>query len=151
MVLTLGLSIPVPSISGLALLMLGTGMLKPNVSTIVGQLYSQDDKRRDAAFSIFYMGINVGALVSPLICGWVGEKVNWRWGFAVSAFGMIVGLIQYLLSGKYLGEAGLHPSSAGDPEQDRRQKRLVSLAITAFLLVIVVLGLLASRGVINVT
>src|SRR6266536_6118573 len=136
--------------SGLALLMLGTGLLKPNVSTIVGQLYTPEDKRRDAAFSIFYMGINVGALLSPLICGWVGEKINWRWGFAVSAFGMIVGLIQYLLSGKLLGEAGLHPASSGDPEQDRRQKRSGSLAIAVFLLVIVVLGVLASRGVINV-
>jgi proton-dependent oligopeptide transporter, POT family len=137
--------------SGLALLMMGTGLLKPNVSTIVGQLYTQKDRRRDAAFSIFYMGINVGALVSPLICGWVGEKINWRWGFAVSAFGMIAGLIQYVLSARLLGEAGLHPASSGDPEQDRRQKRLGSLAIMAFLLVIVVLGLLASRGVINVT
>ena len=106
--------------SGLALLMLGTGLLKPNVSTIVGQLYTPEDKRRDAAFSIFYMGINVGALVSPLICGWVGEKINWRLGFAVSALGMMAGLTQYLLSGsRLLGEAGLHPSSTGDPERDR--------------------------------
>jgi len=137
--------------SGLALLMLGTGMLKPNVSTIVGQLYSQDDKRRDAAFSIFYMGINVGALVSPLICGWVGEKVNWRLGFAVSALGMIAGLIQYMLSGKYLGEAGLHPSSSGDIERDKKQKRLGSIAVAAFLGAIVVLAVLASQGVITVT
>jgi POT family proton-dependent oligopeptide transporter len=136
---------------GLSLLMMGTGMLKPNVSTIVGQLYTQEDRRRDAAFSIFYMGINIGALVSPLICGWVGEKINWRWGFAVSAFGMIAGLIQYALSGRLLGEAGLHPASSGDLEQDRRQKHSGSLAIAGFLLVIVVLGVLASRGVINVT
>jgi POT family proton-dependent oligopeptide transporter len=137
--------------SGLALLMLGTGMLKPNVSTIVGQLYTPEDKRRDAAFSIFYMGINVGALVSPLICGWVGEKINWRWGFAVSAFGMIIGLIQYMLSGNLLGEAGLHPSSTGDLEKDRSQKRNGSLAVAAFLLVIVAVAFLASRGVFTVT
>jgi len=137
--------------AGLALLMLGTGLLKPNVSTIVGQLYSQQDKRRDAAFSIFYMGINVGALVSPLICGWVGERINWRWGFAVSAFGMIIGLVQYMLSGRLLGEAGLHPSSSGDPEQDRKQKRYGTLAVAGFLLVIVVLAILASKGVISVT
>ena len=137
--------------AGLALLMLGTGMLKPNVSTIVGQLYAPEDKRRDAAFSIFYMGINVGALVSPLICGWVGEKINWRWGFAVSAFGMIVGLIQYMLSGGLLGEAGLHPSSTGDPERDRNQKRYGSLAVAGFLSVIVVLAVLASRGVFTLT
>ncbi len=136
---------------GLAFLMLGTGLLKPNVSTIVGQIYSPEDKRRDSGFSIFYMGINIGALISPLICGWVGERVNWRWGFAVSAFGMIVGLIQYTLSGKLLGEAGLHPSSSGNPQQDRRQKRNGSIAVAAFLLIIIVLALLASRGVISVT
>lgn len=138
--------------AGLALLMLGTGLLKPNVSTIVGQLYAPEDRRRDAAFSIFYMGINVGALVSPLICGWVGEKINWRLGFAVSALGMVAGLAQYLLSGsKLLGQAGLHPSSTGDPERDRRQKRTGSLVVAAFLLVIVVLAVLASRGVISIT
>jgi len=138
--------------AGLALLMLGTGLLKPNVSTIVGQLYSPEDKRRDSAFSIFYMGINVGALVSPLICGWVGERINWRWGFAVSAFGMIIGLTQYMLSGSaLLGEAGLHPSSTGDPEKDRKQKTYGSLAVVGFLLVIVVLAVLGSRGVITVT
>jgi POT family proton-dependent oligopeptide transporter len=137
--------------AGLALLMLGTGMLKPNVSTIVGQLYTPKDKRRDSAFSIFYMGINVGALVSPLICGWVGEKINWRWGFAVSAFGMIVGLIQYMLSGNLLGEAGLHPSSSGDPEKDRAQKRNGSLAVGGFLLLIIVLALMASKGAFTIT
>ena len=137
--------------SGLVLLMLGTGMLKPNVSTIVGQLYSPGDKRRDAGFSIFYMGINVGALISPLICGWVGERVNWRLGFAVSGVGMVAGLIQYSLSGKYLGEAGLHPSSSGDAEQDRRQKRLGSLVVLGFLGVLVVLALLLSSGTIQVT
>jgi proton-dependent oligopeptide transporter, POT family len=137
--------------SGLALLMLGTGLLKPNVSTIVGQLYSEGDKRRDSGFSIFYMGINVGALVSPLICGWVGERVNWRLGFAVSGIGMVVGLIQYSLSGKYLGEAGLHPASTGDVEEDGRQKRLGSFAVAGFLIVLVILALLASRGVIQIT
>jgi POT family proton-dependent oligopeptide transporter len=137
--------------SGLVLLMLGTGLLKPNVSTIVGQIYSAEDRRRDAGFSIFYMGINVGALVSPIICGWIGERVNWRLGFAASAIGMVAGLIQYALSGKYLGEAGLHPSSTGDPERDRRQKRAGSFTVAGFLLLIVVLAVLASRGVISVT
>jgi POT family proton-dependent oligopeptide transporter len=137
--------------AGLVLLMMGTGMLKPNVSTIVGQLYAPEDRRRDAAFSIFYMGINVGALVSPLICGWVGERINWRWGFAVSGFGMIIGLIQYMLSQRLLGQAGLHPSSTGDAEQDRKQKRYGSLAVAAFLLIIVVFAVLASTGMIAVT
>src|ERR1041384_3104251 len=97
-----------PFYAGLALLMIGTALLQPNVSTIVGQLYSAEGRRRDAGFSIFYMGINVGALVSPIICGWIGERVNWRLGFVASAIGMIAGLIQYMLSKGYLGEAGLH-------------------------------------------
>src|SRR4029077_4523603 len=108
--------------SGLALLMFGTGLLKPNVSTIVGQLYGPDDKRRDAGFSIFYMGINLGAF-SPLIVGWVGEKVNWRLGFATSAIGMLMGVVQYLITRKYLGEAGRHPTRSGNPERANAQKR----------------------------
>ena len=70
--------------TGLVLLMMGTGLLKGNVSTIVGQLYAKGDPRRDSGFSIFYMGINIGALISPLFCGWVGERINWRLGFGVA-------------------------------------------------------------------
>src|SRR6266436_5794289 len=117
---------------GLGLLMLGTGLLKPNVSTIVGQLYSAADKRRDSGFSIFYMGINIGAF-SPLIVGWVGEKVNWRLGFATSAIGMLAGVIQYVITSKYLGEAGLHPASSGNPERDRGQKRNAVVGVVACL------------------
>ena len=80
---------------GLGLMMLGTGMLKPNVSVIVGQLYGPRRRRRDSGFSIFYMGINLGALISPIICGLVGEKISWRLGFAVSGIGMVAGMIQY--------------------------------------------------------
>jgi proton-dependent oligopeptide transporter, POT family len=137
--------------SGLGLLMLGTGLLKPNVSTIVGQLYSAGDNRRDSGFSIFYMGINIGALISPLICGWVGERINWRLGFAVSGIGMLAGLVQYSLSGKYLGEAGLHPASSGDPERDRKQKRLGLVAIIGVLSVLAILAVFASVGAINIT
>ena len=72
---------------GLGLLMLGTGMLKPNVSTIVGQLYAQGDRRRDSGFSIFYMGINLGGLLAPLACGWVGERIGWRLGFGHGRLG----------------------------------------------------------------
>jgi POT family proton-dependent oligopeptide transporter len=140
-----------PFYAGLALLMIGTGLLKPNVSTIVGQLYSAEDRRRDAGFSIFYMGINVGALVSPIICGWIGERVNWRLGFVASAVGMLAGMIQYVLSSKYLGEAGLHPASTGDPHRDRKQKRTGSLTVTGFLLAIVVLAVLVERGIFTVS
>jgi POT family proton-dependent oligopeptide transporter len=143
-------SIPV-FYAGLGLIMIGTGLLKPNVSTIVGQLYATGDKRRDSGFSIFYMGINLGAFISPLLCGWVAAKFTWRWGFAVSGIGMVLGLIQYALSGKLLGEAGLHPSSTGDPVRDQGQKRNGVLIAVALLLVLVVLAALASAGIIQVT
>jgi POT family proton-dependent oligopeptide transporter len=87
---------------GLGLIIIGTGLLKPNVSTIVGTLYTRDDARRDAGFSIFYMGINLGAFISPLICGWLGQKYDWHWGFAAAGFGMVIGIIQYVAGKKYL-------------------------------------------------
>jgi proton-dependent oligopeptide transporter, POT family len=87
---------------GLFLIVIGTGLLKPNVSTIVGTLYTQDDKRRDAGFSIFYMGINLGAFIAPLITGWLGQKINWHIGFAAAGVGMVFGLIQYVAGKKYL-------------------------------------------------
>src|SRR5579884_667332 len=108
--------------AGLGLLIFGTGLLKPNVSTMVGQLYAQGDRRRDAGFSIFYMGINIGAF-SPLLVSWIGEDINWRLAFATSGIGMLAGLAQYLITGKYLGEAGLHPVRLEDPAKDRAQKR----------------------------
>lgn len=136
--------------SGLGLLMVGTGLLKPNVSTIVGQLYSPGDKRRDSGFSIFYMGINIGAF-SPVIVGWVGEKINWRLGFATSAIGMLIGVIQYVATNRYLGNAGRHPATSGDSRRDHAQKRNGTIAIAAFLLALMVLAILASLGRIQVT
>ncbi len=137
--------------AGLVLLMLGTGLLKGNVSTIVGQLYATGDPRRDSGFSLFYMGINLGALISPVICGYVGDRYGWRLGFGVAGLGMLAGLAQYVLGGRYLGGAGLHPASTGDPERDRRQKRNAALAVGSGLGVFAVLGLLGALGVIAFT
>ena len=92
--------------AGLALIVLGTGLLKPNISSIVGQLYAKDDARRDAGFSLFYMGINIGALISPLVCGYLGQKVGWHWGFGAAGVGMTLGLVQYVLGRNRLGGAG---------------------------------------------
>jgi len=136
---------------GLVLLMMGTGMLKGNVSTIVGQLYAKGDGRRDAGFSIFYMGINLGALISPVICGYVGEKISWRLGFGVAGLGMLIGVIQYMWGARHLGTAGLHPASTGDPEKDRAQKRNAALAVGAGLGVFALLGVLGAIGVITVS
>jgi POT family proton-dependent oligopeptide transporter len=102
--------------AGLVLIVLGTGLLKPNISSIVGQLYAPEDQRRDAGFSIFYMGINVGAWISPLVCGWLGQKIGWHWGFGAAAVGMTLGVVQYVLGGRRLGEAGhltVRPANPG--------------------------------------
>ncbi|MEK6373422.1 MAG: peptide MFS transporter [Acidobacteriota bacterium] len=87
---------------GLGLIVIGTGLLKPNVSTMVGTLYRRDDPRRDAGFSLFYMGINTGAFFAPLVTGWLGQKINWHIGFAAAGVGMVFGLVQYVFGRKYL-------------------------------------------------
>ncbi len=116
---------------GLALIVIGTGLLKPNVSTLVGTLYSADDVRRDAGFSIFYMGINIGAMISPMICGYLGENIEWHLGFGAAGIGMTIGLIQYVAGAKYLGQAGL--DNCGTPS-DARHFRLGLIATAAVIL-----------------
>ena len=86
----------------LGLIILGNGFFKPNISTMVGGLYPPGDNRRDAAYTIFYMGINLGAGISPLVCGYLGEKINWHYGFAAAGVGMVIGLIVFLSYQKYL-------------------------------------------------
>ncbi len=86
----------------LVFLILGNGFFKPNISTQVGALYPAGDHRRDRAFSIFYMGINLGAFFSPLVCGTLGEKVGFHWGFVAAGVGMVIGLSVYLWGQKYL-------------------------------------------------
>jgi POT family proton-dependent oligopeptide transporter len=135
---------------GLVLVIFGTGLLKPNVSTVVGELYPEGGARRDAGFSIFYMGINLGAWLGPLVTGFFGEQYNWHWGFGVGAIGMILGLIQYKAGDKYLGECGyLKPDAAA--------KNVASMSrnfFTGFFAVmagIVGFGYLVSIGTIPVT
>src|SRR5687768_12267687 len=112
-------SMAVPSLTtfylGLLLIVIGTGLLKGNVSVIVGRLYGADDVRRDAGYSIFYMGINLGAFIAPLVCGYLGQRISWHLGFAAAGIGMVLGLIQYTLGRKHLGDAGLHPANPGSP------------------------------------
>jgi POT family proton-dependent oligopeptide transporter len=91
----LGLSV---FIGGLALIVIGTGHFKPTVSVMVGALYGPDDPRRDGAFTIFYMGINLGAFICAFVCGTLGEKVGWHWGFGAAAVGMLLGLILYVIA-----------------------------------------------------
>src|SRR5229473_2772764 len=91
--------------SGLALIVIGTGLLKPNVSALVGALYEPGDKRRDAGFSIFYMGINLGAFIGPLIAGYLAQRVDWHIGFACAGIGMVLGVTQYVLGKERLRPA----------------------------------------------
>jgi POT family proton-dependent oligopeptide transporter len=133
---------------GLALIVIGTGLLKPSISTMVGQLYRENDHRRDAGFSIFYMGINIGAFISPLVCGYVGQTINWHWGFGLAGIGMTLGLIQYVLGGKFLGEAGLYPVPSENPAA---QKRTLVLGIVGGTAAFGVLALLSVTGVIQLT
>jgi proton-dependent oligopeptide transporter, POT family len=129
---------------GLAVIVCGVGLLKPNISTIVGTLYEgQPGARRDAGFSIFYMGINLGAFVAPLVAGTVGEKWNWRGGFFIAGLAMLIGVVQYKLTEKYLGDKGLVAHSAGEAERRRGWKLVwIGLAVVALLGLAVYAGMI---------
>lgn len=99
---------------GLGLIASGTGFLKPNVSSIVGSMYTQNDPRRDGGFTIFYMGINLGAFLAPLICGTLGEKVSWSYGFLAAGIGMLLGLVIFYFGSSMLGKEGLPPKSKSE-------------------------------------
>ncbi len=95
--------------AGLLLVVLGTSLLKPNASALVGTLYPEGGARRDAGFTLFYMGVNLGAFIGPIVCGLLGERLSWHYGFAAAGVGMVLGLIQYILTRHHLGDAGRHP------------------------------------------
>ncbi|MBL7871141.1 MAG: peptide MFS transporter [Cyclobacteriaceae bacterium] len=123
---------------GLLLIVMGTGLLKPNISSLVGELYSSSEQaRRDSGFSIFYLGINIGATLAPIITSYLGETINWHYGFAAAGIGMLLGVIQYKLTEKNLGLAGLEPNKLADPIlQSKREKNfIVGLLIFAVLLI----------------
>ncbi len=148
-------SMAVPSLAmfylGLTLIVVGTGLLKGNVSVIVGRLYSAEDGRRDAGYSIFYMGINTGAFIAPLVCGYLGQRVDWHAGFAAAGIGMTIGLVQYTLGRKYLGTAGLQPADAGSASAAARQRSQALFWTVLTLAALVVFGLGAYLGLIPVT
>ncbi len=102
---------------GLALVIIGTGFFKPNVSTMVGQLYPEGDPRRDSGFTIFYMGINLGAFLAGLVCGWLAQEVGWSYGFGAAGVGMLAGLVVYLFArDRYLPGVGLPGAGGSAPE-----------------------------------
>ena len=148
-------SMAVPALStfylGLTLIVIGTGFLKGNVSVIVGRLYTPDDVRRDAGYSIFYMGINTGAFVAPLVCGYLGQRVNWHLGFAAAGVGMVFGLVQYVLGRKHFGEAGLHPANPGSAEAFKEQKRQATRWVVGGATALILFGLGMYTGIIPLT
>ena len=125
---------------GLALVVLGTGLLKGNISTIVGELYSGRDEQRDSGFTLFYMSINIGSFLGFLICGYLGEKIGWHWGFGAAGIGMLLGLFQYIRYRSLLGEAGALPNSMSSARRKKLSK--ASVLVSLVLLSLVVAGLL---------
>ncbi|MEM7786179.1 MAG: peptide MFS transporter [Bacteroidota bacterium] len=144
---------------GLALVAIGTGFLKPNVSSVVGDLYPEGGARRDAGFSIFYMGINIGAMAGPLLCGLLGEGFavgdfayagNWHLGFSLAGFGMLLGLVQYRLGARHLAGVGDRPAGVA-PDLARRRERTFYLASAGAVVAIGLFGLGMASGVIGLT
>ena len=119
----------------LALIIMGVGFLKPNISTIVGKLYAEDDPRRDSGFSLFYAGINLGALFASIVCGYLGQTLGWAWGFGAAGIGMALGLAQFLWGQKYLH--GL----AEPPEPARLRERVFGMPREIAIYVGAVIGL----------
>ena len=125
---------------GLGLLIVGNGFFKPNISSIVGQLYSDDSDKKDAGYTIFYQGINVGAFLGSILCGYLGETYGWHWGFGLAGIFMLIGLIQFQLSQKMFGDIGLAPvkneldkeEKVKEPLTKKEKERLVVVGVLAF-------------------
>jgi POT family proton-dependent oligopeptide transporter len=136
--------------TGLILIVVGTGLLKPNISAIVGDLYPEGGARRDAGFSVYYMGINIGAMLGPFVCSTLGEGIDWHWGFSAAGFGMLAGLVQYKLGLRHLGDAGLLRTT-DSPEVIARRGRNFYLALGAVVAAVALFSWLALSGTLDVT
>jgi POT family proton-dependent oligopeptide transporter len=141
--------------AGLAFIVAGTGLLKPNISALVGRLYADADARRDAGFSIYYMGINLGAFFAPLVCGWLAQsegwksalagagidpRISWHFGFGAAAVGMGLGLVQYLRGGARLGDAGRRPEQASAGGATHRLGLAIGVGALALVALLVIGG-----------
>jgi len=124
---------------GLILVAIGTGLLKPNISALVGQLYQSDDKRRDSGYAIYYMGINIGALIGYFVCGYLAENVGWHWAFGAAAVGMGFGLFQYQRTLNNLNGVSEQPAS---PVSDKATKLSWRIIIGTVVLIALITGLI---------
>jgi len=151
---------------GLAMIALGTGLLKPNISTIVGQLYDAQDIRRDSGYTIYYMGINIGAWGAPLVCGYFAQSEgfrgflqghgidpNWCWhfGFGAAAVGMVAGVLQYLVSQRWLGDSGKHPHIPTDPVRAAFDRKVLAGILGALGAVIALFAVISVTGVVSIS
>jgi POT family proton-dependent oligopeptide transporter len=139
-----------PFFLGLFFVICGTGLLKPNVSSVVGELYPEGGARRDAGFSIFYMGINLGAFLGPIVTGYLGEGYQWHWGFGAAGVGMILGLVQYRMGAAHLGDAGLLKSPETEGVRRRLGRRFFG-GFAAVLVTTVAFGALVASGTVALT
>jgi len=136
---------------GLLLIVLGTGLLKPNISAIVGDLYPEGGARRDAGFSIFYMGINTGAFIGQIVTGALGEKLGWHWGFGAAGVGMAFGLLWfYFRAGPTLGEIGKDIVRDPDANVQAARERMVRTVTFGGLAVMAIVFVLAAMGTITI-
>ncbi|MEV8310107.1 peptide MFS transporter [Streptomyces flavidovirens] len=151
---TLAIPSDIAFFCGLGLIAVGTGLLKPNISAMVGGLYEgQPSARRDAGFTLFYMAINIGGMVAPLLVGYLGENVNWHLGFAVAGIGMSLAVVQYVLGGRHLGDIGREPAKPATPEEKRAVLRKVGLWVgiaAAALVIDLLLGTYKIEHIVNV-
>lgn len=137
------LSVPTVSVFylGLVAIVIGTGCLKPNISAVVGELYRNDTSaRRDAGFSIFYMGINLGATIAPLVSGTIGELFNYRLGFATAGFAMLLGLLQFKLTAHHLHGAGERPAESTGAVRTRDSRIFVAAVAVGVILLALIVG-----------
>ena len=142
---------------GLLFIVLGTGLLKPNISAIVGDLYAEKGAKRDAGFSIFYMGINLGAFFGPLLCSYLGEPregadwVNWHYGFGAAGIGMTCAIVQYVRGQRYLSGAGELKEDSGQPARLAAARRQFVIGVGVLLAVAVAVAALSMSGALPVT
>jgi proton-dependent oligopeptide transporter, POT family len=139
-----------PFFLGLIFIVMGTGLLKPNISAIVGDLYPEGGARRDAGFSIYYMGINIGAFAGQLVTGYLGEQVGWHLGFGAAGVGMLLGLVVFATRArKTLGDIGMQPTRHPDPTVQAREERKVKIIIGIGVGIIAAVIFMAATGVIT--
>ena len=132
---TLAIPIEQTFFLGLIFVVLGTGLLKGNISTIVGQLYEGQDDKRDSGYTIFYMSINIGSTLGFLICSYLGEKIGWHWGFGAAGIGMTFGVIQYIKHRHLLGDAGMYPNEMSDDKRNKLTNYLKVSLVGMFMVI----------------